>query len=84
MGKKPYIDAYKKDKERYELEKSRLKEAFPKKKKRKTPESENLPKGPKKPLSPFFHYQADRRSQLKVEKPELNNKEIVSLMSQEW
>lgn len=34
---------------------------------------------PKKPMSPFFCYQAVRRPQLKVEQPTLNNTEIIKV-----
>lgn len=36
------------------------------------------PNAPKKPMSAFFYFQADRRSGLKEENPDLTNKEIVS------
>lgn len=39
---------------------------------------------PKKPMSPFFCYQAVRRPQLKIEQPTLNNTGIIKAMSVEW
>ena len=39
---------------------------------------------PKRALSPYLFYTMDRRPDLKKEKPELNNKQIISEMSQEW
>jgi len=34
---------------------------------------------PKKPMSPFFCYQAVRRPQLKIEQPTLNNTGIIKV-----
>ena len=34
---------------------------------------------PKKPMSPFFCYQAVRRQQIKVEQPAFNNTEIIKV-----
>lgn len=34
---------------------------------------------PKKPMSPFFCYQAVRRPQIKTDKPTLNNNEIIKV-----
>lgn len=36
---------------------------------------------PKKPMSPFFCYQAVRRPLLKLEQPTLNNTEFIKVMS---
>ena len=41
-------------------------------------------KEPKKALSPFALYNQERIRSLKKEKPELNNKEIIKKMSEEW
>ena len=35
-------------------------------------------------MSAFFFYLRDRREKLKVEQPSLDNKQIVSKMSEEW
>jgi len=35
-------------------------------------------------MSPFFCYQSHRRSTLKVEKPTLNNTEVIQTMTKEW
>ena len=40
--------------------------------------------GPKRALSPYLLYTMDRRPDLKKEKPELSNKQMISEMSQEW
>lgn len=39
---------------------------------------------PKKPMSPFFCYQAVRRATLKAEQPTLNNTDIIKAMTAEW
>ena len=39
---------------------------------------------PKKALSSFALYNQERIRSLKKEKPELNNKEIIKKMSEEW
>ena len=39
---------------------------------------------PKRAISAFFFYNKERREGLKKEKPELNNKDIISTMSKEW
>ena len=39
---------------------------------------------PKRAISAFFFYQKERREPLKKEKPNLNNKELISQMSVEW
>lgn len=39
---------------------------------------------PKKPMAPFFCYQAKRRPQLKTEQPSLKNTEIIKVMAEEW
>lgn len=39
---------------------------------------------PKRATSAFFFYQKIRRAGLKVEQPSLDNKSIVSKMSEEW
>ena len=39
---------------------------------------------PKRGISAFFFYQKNRRAALSKENPKLDNKQIVSTMSQEW
>jgi len=39
---------------------------------------------PKKPMSAFFCYQTQRRKDLKNEQPNLNHKDIVKRMTDEW
>jgi len=39
---------------------------------------------PKKPMSPFFCYQAKRRPQIKAVTPEISNNDIISNMAAEW
>ena len=39
---------------------------------------------PKRALSPFLLYTMERRPELKKERPDLNNKQILSEMGQEW
>lgn len=34
---------------------------------------------PKRPTSAFFYYQAERRATIKAEKPEMQNKEYISV-----
>ena len=39
---------------------------------------------PKRAMTAFLYYLLDRRAGLKKEKPELNNKQIISEMGNEW
>eukprot|EP00829_Urostomides_striatus_P003332 TRINITY_DN13743_c0_g1_i1.p1 TRINITY_DN13743_c0_g1~~TRINITY_DN13743_c0_g1_i1.p1 ORF type:complete len:150 (+),score=100.97 TRINITY_DN13743_c0_g1_i1:15-464(+) len=39
---------------------------------------------PKKPMTAYFWYMKTRREDLKKEKPDLNHKEIISTMAEEW
>ena len=39
---------------------------------------------PKRAITAFFFFQSERRPELKKEKPELDNKQIISEMSAEW
>lgn len=39
---------------------------------------------PKKPLTPFFLYQSDRRKAIKEENPDMQHKDIVKKMGEEW
>ena len=39
---------------------------------------------PKRAISAFFFYQKERRESLKKEQPSLDNKQIISKMSEEW
>ncbi len=39
---------------------------------------------PKRPISAYFFYNQERREQLKKEKPNLDNKDLIRAMSEEW
>ena len=39
---------------------------------------------PKRPISAYFFYNQERRESLKKEKPTLNNKDLIRVMSEEW
>ena len=39
---------------------------------------------PKRPISAYFFYNQERREKLKKEKPNLDNKELIKAMSEEW
>jgi len=39
---------------------------------------------PKRAISAFFYYQKERRESLKKEQPNLDNKALISKMSEEW
>ena len=39
---------------------------------------------PKRPLSAYFFYIQERRETLKKEKPNLENKELIKTMGEEW
>ncbi len=39
---------------------------------------------PKRPLSAYFFYIQERREALKKEKPDLDNKELIRTMGEEW
>lgn len=39
---------------------------------------------PKKPMAPFFCYQAKRRPEIKAATPEISNNDIISNMAAEW
>ena len=39
---------------------------------------------PKRPLSAYFFYIQERREALKKEKPNLDNKELIRTMGEEW
>ena len=39
---------------------------------------------PKRAISAFFYYQKERRDSLKKEQPNLDNKALISKMSEEW
>ena len=39
---------------------------------------------PKRPISAYFFYNQERREKLKKEKPNLDNKELIRAMSEEW
>ena len=54
------------------------------KKEKKTKRAKKDKDAPKRALSAYFFYNQERRDSLKKEKPELNNKEIIKKMSEEW
>ena len=54
------------------------------KKERKSKKSKKDPNAPKRAISAFFFYNKERREKLKKEKPNLDNKEIIKVMSDEW
>ena len=39
---------------------------------------------PKRPISAYFFYNQERRETLKKEKPSLDNKDLIRIMSEEW
>ena len=39
---------------------------------------------PKRPISAYFFYNQERRETLKKEKPNLDNKDLIRAMSEEW
>lgn len=86
--KKPYIDQERKDKARYMKEKEEFKATNkslpPAKKKDKKGKAKSPAKGPKRAWPPFFFFQEQRREDLKKENPDLNHKEIVSKLGEEW
>lgn len=44
---------------------------------------ENM-KPPRKPLSPYLFFSQERRKVIKQQKPELNAKQIMRIVSKEW
>lgn len=85
--KKPYLDQEREDKARYNKEKELFKNAPAAKGKSKNMgkgKGKSETKGPKRAWPPFFFYQQDRRENLKKENPDLNHKEIVSKLGEEW
>lgn len=86
--KKPYFDQERKDKARYMKEKeeySKVSKNLPgNKTKGKKSKSKTVKLGPKRAWPPFFFYQEQRREDLKKENPNLNHKEIVSKLGEEW
>lgn len=80
-----YDELYLRDKERYNLEMSTytppswLQAANERgSKKRKDPDA------PKKPLSSYFHFQAERRPVLQAENPNLKLMELSKILAEEW
>ena len=51
---------------------------------KKREKREKDPNAPKKALSAFFMFSSERRVSLKKEKPELDNRQIIYEMSNEW
>ena len=39
---------------------------------------------PKRPITAFFFFQTERRTSLKKEKPDLDNRRLILAMSEEW
>ena len=39
---------------------------------------------PKRPISAYFLYNQERREKLKKEQPDLDNKDLIRAMSEEW
>ena len=39
---------------------------------------------PKRPISAYFFYNQERREKLKKEQPDLDNKDLIRAMSEEW
>ena len=54
------------------------------KKERKSKKAKKDPNAPKRAISAFFFYNKERREKLKKEKPNLDNKEIIKALSDEW
>ena len=54
------------------------------KKERKTKKAKKDKDAPKRAISAFFFYNQERREKLKKEQPNLDNKEIIKTMSEEW
>jgi hypothetical protein len=54
------------------------------KKERKTKKAKKDKDAPKRAISAFFFYNQERREKLKKEKPNLDNKELIRAMSEEW
>lgn len=86
--KKPFVDQERKDKARYMKEKeeySKVAKSLPvNKTKTKKGKAKSDKKGPKRAWPPFFFFQEQRREDLKKENPNLNHKEIVSKLGEEW
>jgi structure-specific recognition protein 1 len=55
----------------------------PQKKEKKTKAKKDK-NAPKRAISAFFFYQKERRESLKKEQPQLDNKQLISKMSEEW
>ena len=54
------------------------------KKERKSKKTKKDKDAPKRAISAFFFYNQERREKLKKEQPNLDNKEIIKTMSEEW
>ena len=54
------------------------------KKERKAKKAKKDKDAPKRSISAFFFYNKERREKLKKEKPEIDIKEIIRIMSAEW
>jgi hypothetical protein len=53
-------------------------------KKEKKTKAKKDKNAPKRAISAFFFYQKERRESLKKEQPQLDNKQLISKMSEEW
>jgi len=63
--------------------KSAKKDTTGEKKKRRTKKHKD-PNAPKRGKSPYIFYSNSRREPLKKEQPNLNHKDIISVLSKEW
>ena len=54
------------------------------KKEKRTKKAKKDKDAPKRAISAFFFYNKERREKLKKEQPNLDNKEIIKTMSEEW
>ena len=54
------------------------------KKEKRTKKAKKDKDAPKRAISAFFFYNKERREKLKKEQPNLDNKEIIKTMSDEW
>jgi structure-specific recognition protein 1 len=67
-----------------QVEKHQKKEKVTKQKKEKKTKAKKDKNAPKRAISAFFFYQKERREPLKKEQPALDNKQLISKMSEEW
>lgn len=67
-----------------QVEKHQKKDKPTKQKKEKKVKAKKDKNAPKRAISAFFFYQKERREPLKKEQPALDNKQLISKMSEEW